>query len=193
MQFRLDVRLLVVALLSILVSSVSAKCWHSDSTRGELRFIGAVEGERFYGQFVDFDVQVCRPEGQSWSSSEWTVEVVTGSADTRNRDRDETLLGRFFFAVDDFPLASWNSDQIAAEALGEKARLVAKGELELRGRRLPQAVNMELLESADGLSVTGSAEIFRLEFGVGQGEYADPEFVRNRVDLAFEIELQPNP
>jgi len=183
----------VFATLALSISAASASCWQGSAESGQLRFSGAVEDEKFNGKFGEFEVEVCRPDGTDWEASEWTVSVATGSADTRNRDRDETLLGRFFFAVDDFPSARWRSDLIASDPLEENTKLIAQGELELRGQRLPQAVTIELMESADGLSVTGSAEIFRLEFGVGQGEYADPDFVRNRVDLAFEIELQPNP
>ena len=36
----------------------------------------------------------------------------------------------------------------------------------------------------------GGAEVDRQRFDVGTGEFADPEFVRNRVDVAFEVLLR---
>jgi hypothetical protein len=40
-----------------------------------------------------------------------------------------------------------------------------------------------------GFTLAGSADVDRQRFDVGTGEFADPEFVRNRVDVAFEVRL----
>jgi len=175
------------AVLMVLSGHAPAQCWAGGGENGQIRFAGAVEGENFYGRFGRFNVRVCRPEGSDWTASEWTVSVDTGSADTRNRDRDETLHGADFFAVDRFPTARWQSTRVIERGSG----LVVEGELELRGFKSSQNVVLEVAPSADGLGVRGTAGILRLDYGVGRGEYEDPGFIRNRVDLDFELALMP--
>jgi polyisoprenoid-binding protein YceI len=182
-------RILSVAAALLVASTADAQiqCWAGDGESGELRFAGAVEGQNFFGQFERFSVEVCRPEGEGWTSSEWTVNVETASADTRNRDRDETLHGSDFFAVESFPTARWQSLQVIERESG----FVVEGELELRGFKAPQDVVIEVSPGADELEVSGTAEILRLVYGIGQGEYEDPDFIRNRVYLDFALRLQP--
>ncbi len=169
----------------LLVGLAQAACWQGDENSGELRFSGRIEGESFYGSFGEFEVRVCRPEGSGWSESQWAVRVMTASADTRNRDRDDTLHGRYFFAVDEFPAANWTSARVVEQSDG----LEIEGNLDLRGFTAAQTVEVEVNAGDDGLLLVGSAEIPRLDYGVGQGEYADTEFIRNRVDLEFELRL----
>jgi len=185
MKFQVAYRSAALAAALLMMSSIQAACWLADESSGELRFSGQVEGENFFGSFDDFDVRVCRPDGSDWSASEWTVSVATGSADTRNRDRDETLHGRYFFAVEEFPTATWTSTRVIDQGDG----LVLEGSLGLKGFTASQSVNAELDSSSDALSLVGSADISRLNFGVGQGEYADTEFIRDRVELEFELRL----
>jgi polyisoprenoid-binding protein YceI len=174
------------AALALALPGAHAACWQGDASSGELGFTGQIEGENFFGTFSDFEVQVCRPDGAAWENSEWSVRVATASADTRNRDRDETLHGEEFFAVDQFPQARWESTQVRSAAGG----LELRGELQLRGYTAAQTVQVSV-EPDDGnrLSLTGSADISRLAFGVGQGEFEDTDFIRDRVDLEFELQL----
>lgn len=184
---RWKLRATLTIALALLAGAIQAACWTGDANSGELRFAGQVEGESFSGDFSDFDVRVCRPEGAGWDESEWRVSVATASADTDNRDRDETLHGRYFFAVDQFPTATWTSRRVVEQGDG----LVLEGDLDLRGFTAPQSVEVTARAAGDGLNLVGTAEIARLRFGVGQGEYADREFIRDRVDLEFELRLRP--
>jgi len=180
------------ALLLAATCGVAAeeKCFRGSQDTGELVFSGAVEETSFTGRFEQFAVEYCMPDGGP-TDGRIAVRVQLSSADTENPERDETLKGEAFFAVEQYPEASWESRSISAEG----GAYVADGELELKGIRAAQAVNFTLTPDDDDLvargefSMRGDAEIERLRFDVGTGEFADPEFVRNRVDLSFEIRL----
>ncbi|MCA1780084.1 MAG: YceI family protein [Xanthomonadaceae bacterium] len=178
-------------------------CFKGDQDSGELRFSGAVEGSGFTGRFGSFEVHYCMPGGQP-DNGDIRVTVDLSSADSDNRDRDQTLLDEEFFAVGQYPVAVWTSCRIepAGDPQGSQqdgAEFIAQGRLELKGVAALQAVRFTLrvdgedLRVSGGFVMQGESEIDRQRFRIGTGEFADPEFIRNRVDVAFEIELSgPN-
>lgn len=182
----------LVALLLALSGGVAAmqECFRGGAETGELTFSGAVEGTGFIGRFGEFSVDYCMPESGP-ADGRIEVRVQLSSADTENRERDETLKGKAFFAVEQYPEAVWTSRSISPRADG----YVAEGQLELKGIGAPQTVNFTLTPDGDDLlasgefTMRGDAEVDRSRFDVGTGEFADPEFVRNRVDVRFEIRL----
>ncbi|HMB37975.1 MAG TPA: YceI family protein [Wenzhouxiangellaceae bacterium] len=174
-------------------SSIAAEqtCFVGSHETGELAFSGAVEGTGFTGRFGEFSVKYCMPESGP-ADGRIDVQVNLSSADTENRERDETLKGEEFFAVGQYPEAVWTSHSISADA----DEYVADGDLELKGIKASQPIRFTLTPDGDDLfvsgkfSMAGDAEVERLRFDVGTGDFADPEFVRNRVDVTFEIRLQ---
>src|SRR6056297_865823 len=174
-------------------SSIAAEqtCFVGSHETGELAFSGAVEGTGFTGRFGEFSVKYCMPESGP-ADGRINVRVQLSSADTENRERDDTLKGEAFFAVEQYPEAVWISRSIATEGKG----YVADGALDLKGIKASQAINFTLTPDGDDLlasgefSMRGDAEVDRSRFDVGTGEFADPEFVRNRVDVNFEIRLR---
>lgn len=167
------------------------KCFSGDQGTGKLTFSGAVEGTGFTGRFGQFSVEYCVPDSGP-AAGRIEVRVDLSSADTENRERDETLKGEAFFAVGQYPEALWTSHSISSETRG----YLAQGDLELKGIKASQPIRFNLTPDGDDLfasgefSMGGDAEVERLRFDVGTGDFADPEFVRNRVDVTFEIRLQ---
>lgn len=165
-------------------------CFTGDHAQGTLEFSGAVEGSGFSGTFGEFSVTYCMPDGKP-ADGRIEVQVELASADSGNRERDEALKGEEFFAVEQHPRAEWSSSAITCDGDG----YVAEGELMLKGIRAGQAIRFTLAPDGDGLVargefvMSGAAEVDRQRFEVGTGEFADPEFVRNRVDVDFEVRL----
>ena len=169
------------------VSAAAEKtCFAADGDSGELNFRGEVEGTGFSGFFEDFDVRVCM-EDERLGTAEIGVTVQMAAATVGNRQGDEALRGRDMFAVEQFPEASWRSTDIEAANGGYRAQ----GELSIRDVSAEQPVNLRLERDGEQLWLSGDAEIMRLDFNVGLGEFEDPDFVRNRIDLRFELQLAP--
>lgn len=185
----------VALLVTVAAGRAGEICYRGGNDSGRLEFHGAVEGSGFTGRFEEFTVEYCIRDGEP-GSGRIRVSVETGSADTENRDRDEELLGDDFFQVERHPRATWTSESIRREPEGE---YVADGELEIRGIANPQQVRFNLEPDGEALhargrfTMRGDSEVDRQEFGIGRGEFADPEFVRDRVDVTFELVLQSCP
>ena len=179
---------LKIAALALLIAPglALADCFRADQDDGRIEFIGVAEGSRFTGEFGEFTVTLCMDE-RDLATAGIDVEIAMASADTGNEDRDSELLGENFFNVEQFPKATWESGDIRAEGNG----MLADGKLTMRGMTGKQPVRLELPDGNPPV-LSGSAEIIRLKWDVGIGEdFEDTDFIRNRVDLAFELRLQP--
>ncbi|WP_376696320.1 YceI family protein [Wenzhouxiangella sp. EGI_FJ10305] len=177
---------IVLALLMLPGLSL-ADCLRADQEDGELKFIGVADGNRFTGEFGEFEVSLCMDK-QELKSAGIEVIVKTASADTGDGQRDSELHGENFFHVEEYPEATWESTEIRADG----DTFVAEGKLTLRGMTSDQPVRLELTDDEPPV-LSGSAEIMRLDWNVGTGDedFEDTDFIRNRVDLEFELQLQP--
>jgi len=169
-------------------------CYSGGADGGRLEFTGAVEGNEFTGRFERFTVAYCMPPGAP-GEGRIEVEVDLASAVSGNRDRDATLQGPEFFAVDEHPVSTWASTSIERASQGWRA----DGELVLKGIRADQAIEFTLTPDGEALRaegrfvLAGDTTVDRQRFEVGTGEFADPEFVRNKVVVEFEVTLLVQP
>jgi len=177
----------IAALALLMLPGVSlADCLKATGDDGELKFIGVAEGNRFTGAFGEFEVSLCM-DGRDLANAGIEVVVKTASADIGDSMGNRELLGENFFHVDEYPQAKWESKEIRPDG----DTFVAEGELTLRGITRDQPVRLSLSDDNPPV-LSGSAEIMRLDWEVGTGEdFDDTDFIRNRVDLEFELQLQP--
>jgi len=181
---------LAATLLLAAPAPAQQRCYTGDAASGELTFAGAVEDTGFSGRFGEFSVRYCLA-GETPEDHEIRVTVRLASADSDNRDRDETLKGPEFFAVERHPEAVWQSTGVRREGEG----YVADGDLSLKGITAPQSIRYELTPDGEAIiargrfTMAGGTRIDRQRFDVGTGEFADPAFVRNEIVVEFEVTL----
>ncbi|WP_405235077.1 YceI family protein [Lentisalinibacter orientalis] len=189
-KFVLTASTLAASLVLAAPAPAQQRCYAGDGSSGVLTFAGAVEDTGFTGSFGEFSVRYCQA-GETPEDHEIRVTVSLASADSDNRDRDETLKGPEFFAVERHPTAVWQSTGVRREGNG----YVADGELSLKGMTAPQSIRYELNPAGEAIiargrfTMAGGTRIDRQRFDVGTGEFADPDFVRNEVVVEFEVTL----
>jgi polyisoprenoid-binding protein YceI len=180
--------LAALALLALGVPFAQAQhCYQLNAQPGdgiELRFSGSIEGTPFRGSFDVFEVRACLAEG-GLEGGEIVVNVATDSASVGNRDGNQALRSSDFFFIEQFPMAEWRSTSITAAEEGD----LAAGTLTIKSTSADQTVRLQTRVSQDSLQLTGGAEINRLTWAVGVGEFEDPSFIRDRVDLSFDLTL----
>ena len=168
----------------------ASSCWVADQDSGTLGFSGVTEGRGFDGVFESFEVVVCL-QGRDLTTAEIEVTVDTASADTDSRDRDQTLKGEEFFFTAQFPEARLVSAAIEPQPGAFDHR--AAGTLKLRDVELDQPVSMSWVEPGANPRLVGEAEIMRLDYNVGVGEFEDTDFIANEVNVEFDLGLTPAP
>jgi cytochrome b561/polyisoprenoid-binding protein YceI len=177
------------AALLLLVAGAghAATSWHADPKASELTFQAQQAGAEFEGRFTRFTPEICF-DPADLAGSQFKVEIDTRSADTRDRERDETLTGGDFFATQRWPTAHFETTAFAAKGGG---KYEARGRLTIRDVTRDLVLPFSFTPAADGQHATlaGGTTIRRLDFGVGQGEWTDTTWVGNEVKIHFELKL----
>jgi polyisoprenoid-binding protein YceI len=158
----------------------------ADASSGTLEFFAVQADAKFKGAFTGFravlDFDPANP-----ARGRLDVTVETSSIDTQDPERDEILRGPDFFWAEKHPQAVYRAERF--ERAGDGWR--ALGELTVRGVTKPVPVAFTLAPAGDGSVMKGSASLKRLDFGLGQGEWASTEWVGDGVDVRFELKLAP--
>lgn len=166
----------------------SAATWSSDPATSTLKFVATQAGGEFEGRFRRFTPAITfAPD--DLAHARFTVEIDAASAETGETDRDNTLKGKDFFAVSQWPAAHFETQSFRATNAGG---FEATGKLTLRNVTREVRLPFTFKPAADGLTavLAGGTTIRRLDYGVGQGEWSDTEWVGNDVRIRFELHLK---
>ncbi len=163
--------------------AASAATFRFDAGNSELGFTGDYGGEAVPGVFRKFsgsaEFDLANP-----LATRFRTEIAVASLDTDYAERDDTLRAPEFFDTETHPQALWVS---TGDCTAAGARLTCPGTLTLKGQTHPVA--LDIAPSADGQSIEGKATLDRSQFGIGHGEWADPETIANAVTISFRLTL----
>jgi polyisoprenoid-binding protein YceI len=159
-----------------------------DPAKSSLEFAFDQAGAQNKGKFTRFALSFdFSPENLAAGRLDVTVEM--GSADTGDKERDDTLRGEELFAVAKFPQAHYTATQLTKTPTGYEA----VGKLTLRGVTRDVRVPFTFRTATEnGTSVgymSGKTTVRRLDFGVGQGDWKATDQLGNDVGVSFALRL----
>ena len=168
----------------------SAAGWVVDLAKSRIVFVGRqmrvpTKGEfRRFSAVVHFDVD-------NLASSSAQVVIETASASSGNSRIDQELMRENWFAVDRFPTARFVTTGFRATG-GDRYEATAKLTLRDVTRDVVLPFTLKIGEDeADPSELVGRAsgklEIRRLQFGIGQAEWADTSIVADEVVIRIEL------
>ncbi|MGE5452005.1 MAG: YceI family protein [Acidobacteriota bacterium] len=154
----------------------------------EITFVAKQLGVPLIGRFKTFTAQLAFDPKQP-QTSKVAFQINLGSVAV-NADTDVELVKPEWFNTAKFPQATFQSVAIKAKGPGQ---FEVAGKLSLKGQTHDLVVPVQLTQ-AQGLSTaTGSFVLKRLDFKVGDGDWADPSVVANDVQVKFKLVLQGVP
>jgi polyisoprenoid-binding protein YceI len=166
-----------------------ATAWRTDPGRSQLTFHPRLAGGEFECRFERFDASVrFDPADLAHSSLQVVVDLL--SARTGDDERDTALQGPDFFSSSRWPQARFTSVRI--RALGGD-RYEAAGKLTLRNVTREVSLPFRFKRTAGGggsARLEGATSVWRLEFGVGQGEWRGTEWLDDVVRIEFALALE---
>lgn len=176
----------LVALLAAAASSPAAADpqWLSVAEDSKLRFAARYEGEEIPGRFSRFSVRLTTDPGTGEPAA-LVVEVDMVSADMNDDEINQELSGPDWFATARFPAAQFIADDIRSRDDG----FVASGRLRIKDVEHPLEVPFTWRPGGERSMLAGSAELPRLAWRIGAGEWAEDDSLADRVQVTFDLVL----
>jgi polyisoprenoid-binding protein YceI len=174
-----------VAAFAFLSSGSACAQQKLDASKSEIGFVSKQMGVPVEGKFRKFDAQLAfdpkKPEAGKVSFS-----IDLGSATLGVPETDAELPKATWFNVPKFPQATFQSSAI--KGLGGGKYEVA-GKLSIKGASKDVTVPVALAQAGGATTATGSFAIKRLDFKIGDGDWADTSMVANDVQVKFKLQI----
>ena len=156
-----------------------AATWQVDAAHSTLAFTNSYQDVRYTGHFKRFTAKIDY-DPADLAHAKFDVSVDIASLDTRNAERDHAALGADFFDATKFPKAHFVTTAFHKAADG---KVVADGTLTLRGVSKPVVLDVVFTPHGNTATLDVTAQLKRLDFGVGTGEWADPSLIGDGVSV----------
>jgi polyisoprenoid-binding protein YceI len=179
------ITLLIGGCIAGLASPAAANSWTAVPSDSKLEFVGVYMEEDFRGRFERF-VPSIEFDPQDLASARFEVAIDLASARTSDEEWDEYLIGEDFFAAEQNPQARFVADRFEPTEDG----YLARGTLELRGVQQPVALRFKFDVEGEQATLDGEATLDRIAFGVGTGDWADPEMIGHSVRVQTQLKLR---
>ncbi|HET7176918.1 MAG TPA: YceI family protein [Gammaproteobacteria bacterium] len=180
---------LLPAVLVLGSAEAAPACWAPVPEQSAITFSVDQAGAPLQGSFKSYGAVVCL-DPQDASQGSIRVDVQTASADTEVPELDDALKDSDFFDVTHWPQASFVSESMKETGAGQYS---VTGKLTIRDVTREVTVPFTWMPAADGKTakLTAHISIQRLDYKVGTGQWADPKWVGNQVDLGFSVVFKP--
>jgi len=166
----------------VLSSAAFAAKWTVVPETSSVGFVGMQQGTKFNGRFQTFTAEINLDAADPTKGSiVGTVKI--DSVNTRDHDRDSSLLDKDWFDAKQFPDAKFESQKIEKAADGSYQ---ASGRLTMKGQTKPAIMKFTLKGSGTTAQFAGTLSINRFDFNIGEG-WNDTSWVSQ--DVAVEVKL----
>ena len=176
----------VIALALALFAMPAFAADYAQAPGSTLAFAGKYQGEVFTGKFPGFATRLSFDPKQL-ATSKLDVTIPLATASTGNADYDGELRGAAFFNSAKFAQAKYTASKF--RALGGN-RYAADGTLSLRGINKPVTLEFTWTPGAKPV-MTGKATVKRLDFGVGDGDWADTDLIPDAIAISTKVVFVP--
>jgi polyisoprenoid-binding protein YceI len=155
--------------------------------QGRVGYVTRQMGVPVEGEFKRFTARLnfdpAKPEAAHAS-----LEIDLASIDAGLREVYEEVTGRNWFNVRQYPQARFESS--AVRGLGGN-RYEVRGSLTVKGKSREVAAPFTYTQSGPNAVFDGGFVLRRLEFGIGEGAWGDPDTVADEVQVRFRLVAAP--
>ncbi len=151
--------------------------------QSEIRFQIKQSGVPVEGKFARFDAQLAL-DPKAPQTGSVTISIDSAGATVGFAESDAELPGAKWFNAGKFPRATFQSSAIKGLGSG---RFEAAGKLALKGTTQDLVVPVTIVQAAGVSTATGEFVVKRLDFRIGEGEWADLSLVANDVRVRFKL------
>ena len=178
----MNLRSLVTFMLIPFTANAAPECKIQDDT-SVITFTATQNNAPVKGEFKKMN-GIIHFDPADLKASNIKFEVDMNSVTTSYGLVSETLKTADWFDVKLFPKALFTANEITLK----NDKYSAKGEVKIRDKTLPLTVDFSVTQTPPKLKAIGSTVIKRTWFGIGQGEWASTDEVKDDVKVDFTLE-----
>lgn len=184
----------MTAALCVTCTSAYAAKWDVDVGKSKLTFEATQTGEAFIGHFRKFNPEIDLDESAP-EKGLIHVTVDMASLDIDGEDREEALPTDDWFATKKYPKAEFVSRTIKRTGTYKPTGMnffEVTGDLRIRDvTKLTTFTFVIKHERGDYVRAIGEATINRSDFKIGQGRWADEQWIAFPVKVHFNLLAKP--
>lgn len=182
-------RLLMTSIIMLpILAGAKVPQWQIVSAESKLDFIATQNNAPVKGHFTNVSGDIdFSPEDLKQSKVDIVVDM--NSVNASYQELVGILKMSDWLNIAKFPKASFTANELTKV---KENVYQAKGDLQIRDKKLPLTVDFTLKDySKDKFQVQGEAKIKRTAFGVGQGDWASTDEIKDDVTIHFDLIGQP--
>lgn len=180
-------RTAAASLLALSAVSAQAATWELDQGQSIVIFKYSYEGTPYQGEFggvsAVFDIDPLKP-----SACKFDVTIPIENINVDSPETLDYLLDLEMFDVDQWPTATFKAEKCSLDSVNS---FTSEGTLTIRDQTHPIAFPFTLdVETCDGqvcFHLTSEVTVQRLDFGVGQGYWANTATIPNDVGIEIDV------
>lgn len=154
-------------------------------SQSQVAFTSRQMGVPVEGSFKKFDAQVTfDPKKPEAARIGITIDLASVSLGAPESEAE--LVKQPWFDTRKFPQATFQSTSVKATGPG---KFDVAGKLSIKGNPRDVVVPVTLTQAGGTTTATGAFTLKRLDFKIGEGEWADTSMVANDVQVKFKLAL----
>jgi polyisoprenoid-binding protein YceI len=178
-------RALPVSMLLMIGASAQAATYEMDAAKSKVIFQYSYKAKPYEGEFrkvkATFKIDPASP-----ASCDFSVTIPIADLFVSSQEVVDYLLDIELFDVDQFPTATFKASKCRRQSGNS---FLSDGLLTIRNQTKPISFPFKL-DVAKGFHLTSEVTIKRLDFGVGQGYWANTAEIPN--DVKVKVDVQAN-
>lgn len=153
--------------------------------QSHIQFTSTQMGVPVQGKFQQFEANI-QFNPSEVAKSTIAMKINTASATLGDAATDKNLKDEDWFNVRKFAQATFQSESV--KSLGGQKYQV-DGTLSMKGKNKKISVPVQLEQNGAHTTATGTFSVGRLDFGIGDGDWADTSMIANEVKVNFKLVL----
>jgi len=178
-----------LTLLALVAAAPLAAAQGVQVDKSEIRFVSKQMGVNVDGRFRKWTANVVfLPADLAHSKADFDVDLA--SIDLASAESESEVKGAVWFNTAKFPVAHFASSSVRSTG---PDRYEFAGTLAIKGTTRNVVVPVTVRKDAAGNAVAeGTFTVKRLEYKIGEGEWADPSTVADDVTVRIRMVLAPS-
>ena len=152
-----------------------------DAAKSSLAFSSKQMGVPVPGSFKKFSTQIAFDPAKPTAAST-VLEIDLASIDAGSKDANDEVVGKQWFNVKAFPTAKFVSTGV--RALGGN-KYEALGKITIKGQTRDVVAPFTFKQEGASGVFDGGFVLKRMDFGIGEGPWADVSAAANEIDIKF--------